>query len=468
VDATHYRAILLQAGDARAARNVSKMLQDAQRSGIVSVGQFLEYIKGLRAAGSREGEARADSSGSVQIMTVHQAKGLEFGVVVIGDAGSTPRGGGDVILDSVLGVVPHVERNKYVPLAWQLAHKREERKEDAENKRLLYVAATRAKELLIVSAHVKAKPAGELTAGGWLKALCDSAGVARIPPGFQPDGNCALELACAPLAHWPLDAAVCGTVYAANYVPVLVPPASLAVEEPLDDTQEPGLLAPIPMDAGEPAVDGGGRRPNRVWRVAPHAEARWAPAWVVGKLVHAAIAAWRWPDDPDFDAWCRANARGHGLVDGPRLDDAVHRTRRPLTQLRRHPLYAEIDAADERHHELPFVSFDGREPDGRIDLLFRHVDTWTLVDFKTDRIRDERDRAAVQDERGYRAQVKRYTAAVQHYLGATPRCLLCLLDDRGATSVIPIDQAPVSAGNTTTSPTAASVDSAHCHTALPA
>ena len=109
MDATHYRAVLLQSGDARGARNVSKLLQDAQRSGIVGVGQFLEYVQGLRSAGSREGEARADSSGSVQIMTVHQAKGLEFPVVVIGDAGSTPGGGGSLLLDGTLGVVPYIE-----------------------------------------------------------------------------------------------------------------------------------------------------------------------------------------------------------------------------------------------------------------------------------------------------------------------------------------------------------------------
>ena len=51
VDATGYRAILLQGGDGRAARNVGKLLQDAQRSGIVGVGEFLEYVQRLRAAG---------------------------------------------------------------------------------------------------------------------------------------------------------------------------------------------------------------------------------------------------------------------------------------------------------------------------------------------------------------------------------------------------------------------------------
>ena len=129
----------------------------------------------------------------------------------------------------------------------------------------------------------------------------------------------------------------------------------------------------------------------------------------------------------------------HGLVDDARLQDAEQRTRRLLNQLCRHPLYAEMALADERHHELPFTAPATGEPAGQIDLLFRRGETWTLVDFKTDRIRDDRARESLLQERDYRAQVARYAAAVEHYLGVTPRCVLCLLDDRGAVSALPIE-----------------------------
>ena len=311
----------------------------------------------------------------------------------------------------------------------------EARKEAAENKRLLYVAATRARDRLLVSGHVKIKPSGELSAGGWLQAICDAADVTHAPAGFQADGDCAGVLTPESPDGRPDGEGVSGMIFGEGYTAVLqrhVP----AVEEEVDqEGQAPCLLAPLPL--GKQTAT---RWRERVWRVAPRAESRWAPAWVIGKLVHAAIAAWRWPGEADFDAWCGATARMYGLVDGARLQDAVQRTRRLLNQLCRHPLYAEMALADERHHELPFTAPATGEPAGQIDLLFRRGDTWTLVDFRTDRIRDDRARESLLQERGLPSTGVRVTrAAVEHYLGVTPRCVLCLLDDRGAVSALSIE-----------------------------
>ncbi len=436
VDATGYRAILLAADDARAARNVGKLLLDAQRSGIVSAGAFLEYVKGLRAAGSREGEARADSSGAVQIMTVHQAKGLEFPVVVIGDAGGGGGAVGNLLLDGEIGVIPAIDEENGTSLVWKLAKARELSKQSAESDRLLYVAATRARERLLVSGHVTVSKDGKLGPRNWLGQLCAAVGLERVPADYDPGSLEPLALSLE--TGNSDDNSVGGALYSPAFA-VDLEAEHITRVEPVAATVIPRLLAPLETPLGdEPSST-----PDRVWRVVPRRAQRWAPRWVIGKLVHAAIALWRFPDDREFDAWCQAQVRGYGLLDAARTSDAVQRTRRLLNNLRRHPLHAEIEAAEARYHEIPYAT--GQNENGRIDLLFRSqgdagTSVWTLVDFKSDRLMDERARAQLLAESDYPAQIERYVAAVAELLGVRPRALLCLLDDRGACSVIPIGE----------------------------
>ena len=90
LDASHYLAALrLIPGGERLRRNVDKLLTDAHRSELVSVTEFLEYVAALGDVGARESEAPTEAGGAVQLMTIHKAKGLEFPVVVLADAGYT-------------------------------------------------------------------------------------------------------------------------------------------------------------------------------------------------------------------------------------------------------------------------------------------------------------------------------------------------------------------------------------------
>ena len=148
LDQTHYRA-LLQAteGGSRAQRNVDKLLADAHTSGQVSVREFTEYVRTLRDVGARESEAPTEAGSAVQLMTVHKAKGLEFPVVVIADAAHAGRRDASQIrLDDELGVTvdpPNRGDAGPRPAAHQLAALRAAERDAAEDRRLLYVAATR-------------------------------------------------------------------------------------------------------------------------------------------------------------------------------------------------------------------------------------------------------------------------------------------------------------------------------------
>jgi ATP-dependent helicase/nuclease subunit A len=428
LDATGYRAALIQAGESRGARNVSKLLADAHTSGIVSVGEFLEYVSGLRDSGTREGEARATVEGAVQIMSVHAAKGLEFPVVVIGDVTYGGRGAGGVLVDPDLGVLlPVKDEGDSLPAAYHLGKARARDQEDAESDRLLYVAATRAREKLILSGCIGLRADGTpRSLGGWLGKVggLEGLGLADTAIPYDEDG--------ADMARLDLqvgDTPVSCTIYEPG-----APRTSLARETTMTAesiTLPPPLLEPVPagMEQVDQRVSEQDRiPPQRVWRVVPATRRPRAPAWVVGSVVHEALAAWRFPDD-GFERWAEARARGYGITDAQELDDAVRQSRRLLLRFQADSLYQEMDQAERRLHEVPYsLEVNGRVESGIIDALYLCEGTWTIVEFKTDWVKDKADFERLLKEKDYLAQAQRYVAAMERLLGQRPRCILCMLN----------------------------------------
>ncbi len=431
LDATGYRAALLKAGQQRAVRNVDKLLGDAHASGLVGVGAFLEYLSGLQVSSAREGEARAEAGGAVQIMSVHQAKGLQFPVVVLGDATwSRGRRGGGLLLDADLGVVLPMEDpdGEQKAAVYHLAEAREADQGAAESDRLLYVAATRVQEKLLVSGCIGGirRDGTPYRLGGWLGQLGRPLGLHEMEIPYEDEGS---------LVHRrELRSGETGAVCLIYEPGCVHPDPAVSLSEVADSaevTMPPPLLEPVVPEEGTAR-----EVTQRVWPVVPRAARPKAPARVVGELVHEALAAWRLPDsmdDQSFDRWVWARARAAGLVDGEQIAHAVRRSRRLLLRFRGNRLFEILDTADRRLHEVPYsLEEDGRVQRGKIDLLYRRDGEWTIVEFKTDEVRSSSQFRRVLDEKGYEVQARQYAAAAGRLLGVRPRCLLCMLDDRAS------------------------------------
>ena len=164
-----------------------------------------------------------------------------------------------------------------------------------------------------------------------------------------------------------------------------------------------------------------------------------APAWVVGSLVHEALAAWRFSDD-EFQSWAEARARGYGITDLRELADAVRQSQRLLVRFQVHPLCQEMDAADRRLHEVPYsLMVDERGESGIIDALYLREGIWTIVEFKTDEVRNEADFERLLAEEDYLAQAQRYISAAERLLGQRPRFILCMLNYGGGVHLYPVE-----------------------------
>jgi ATP-dependent helicase/nuclease subunit A len=181
VEETGYHATLMSLphGERRCA-NLEKFIEQAHALSSMTLSELVERTTRLRFREAREGEATIEEAGAVRLMTVHKSKGLEFPIVWIADA--TSRGGRDkdkVAAHPDLGVSVNVEAGSIETAgeaaraaSFEMLKRVEERMDRAEKKRLLYVAATRAKDHLIISgAAGRTKAAGDHWLGQIITAL---------------------------------------------------------------------------------------------------------------------------------------------------------------------------------------------------------------------------------------------------------------------------------------------------------
>ncbi|MBS1677327.1 MAG: UvrD-helicase domain-containing protein [Actinobacteria bacterium] len=464
--------LLRPAGEARLA-NVRKLSRLAaayeEREGRDLRG-LLDFLA-ARAETDTEAQAATAAEGhdGVRIMTVHNAKGLEFEVVAVPDLSrGLLSGGRRPIL--ALGR----EQPPRVGLQWRRLGRASvnlydygelielgEARDSEEGLRLFHVAATRARERLILSGVVKPEPAKATKPGtAVVERLVSAFGAPRggsedeeggedettttvIPvpppeprPGLEetfPASEIAVHLnlpspaRAAELRDLHLDAAAdrplgSGTPPLVERRPPVVPsrPLSYTAISAFDECayrfymeRVLGLPAAAPSGGVAPAgEEGPSAREERSARgAAVHALLEWSLA-----------NGWREPNAElarrhalaaglDLD---RADPRNAGRAAG---DAAAEELLGPVRDWLRSPLRAEIAAASRVRAEVPILlGAGGTVLRGSIDLLVERDAPPLVVDYKTDRLRgeDPTTRAA-----HYEVQRSIYAMAAAESLGAT-------------------------------------------------
>lgn len=224
--------------------NVKKLRRLAQQycqTKQASLAEWLQNVKDLRASSSKEPAATVQADDALQIMTIHNSKGLEFDLVILpqldksvkGDTASIKYLPGKEGEQGLLGIkVPDKEMQLQNSGVYELAKARDSELEEAESRRLLYVAMTRAQKQLLMVGTVAEEKLPEAVIGlpaakgwwqqlqavyeadwekresscPWVRLLC----AADLSPAVAQQGE-QQQLALEPLALAPLPAyAACG------------------------------------------------------------------------------------------------------------------------------------------------------------------------------------------------------------------------------------------------------------------
>ena len=174
------RAVLALPGGERRMANVRKLKRLAREFEAAEgrdLRGFLDSIDRRGVAAVREGEAPLEGEGieAVRLMTIHAAKGLEFPLVCVGDLGRGELGDTPLLRVSADGRVglrlPDPDGGALDALDARALAEEAARAERAEERRLLWVAATRAEQRLIVSGALdleSARSTGRAPAMDWL------------------------------------------------------------------------------------------------------------------------------------------------------------------------------------------------------------------------------------------------------------------------------------------------------------
>ncbi len=439
---------------------VAELARTYEAAGSISFRGFVERLRQEAEGEAPEAPIVEETSEGVRIMTVHRAKGLEFPVVVLADITANIAGHPGRYVDAERGLCA-LRLGGWPP--WDLIdHEADELGRDrAEGVRVAYVAATRARDLLVVPAV-----GDDPVAAGW--AAASDSWVSPLHAAVYPAAERRRTSSEAPGCPAFGDDSVLErperdtpgrdnvrpglhgfAADAARYEVAWWDPRRLALDAP----RSYGLRREdLIQDPGRDIVEGDRRRYDD-WRVAREAaQARgarpslsvravteWARVTPIGDattaradgiaLVVATRGATR-PAGPRFGTLVHAvlatvalDAAPAQIAEGVTLQarilgatqDEAQAATDVVAAALAHPLMARArDAwrAGRCRREAPVTcrEADGSLVEGVLDLAFEEADGWTVVDFKT----DTEIAAALA---AYRRQVALYASVIEKATG---------------------------------------------------
>ncbi|MGB7293224.1 MAG: 3'-5' exonuclease, partial [Thermodesulfobacteriota bacterium] len=350
--------------------------------------EILEYIdKSVLEDSEPLAQGELEEEDSVKVLTVHKAKGLEFPVVILMDLNHGTGGGNESVIarrDSGF-LVRYDGSNSQL---WETINELERSDNLEEEKRSLYVAETRAKDLLIISFG------GQIKKGGKIK-INESSFAGLFNTVFQIDSNLDDKSLCVLGLNIP--------IWKTEDSTPSVEEERIGREVELDtiierftDVDRGGSLSDDAKD--ERIIQKLGGKPSEL---------------EIGTLMHRFLQIW------DFKGESIRNTACYVLNESYFASNSVMNKLIQLGEgFLRSELLEHIQMAHSIERESPFYVEIGGKPERRkIDLLIRQNNNIRLFDYKYTDLKNIKP----NDMEKYRSQLDLYSKAIEKRFGVSPR-----------------------------------------------
>ena len=369
-----------------------------------SLSAIVDHFNALLTSAPDIGELDVDParSDAVRLMNLHQVKGLEAPVVFLIDPSDEFDFPIDLFVDrsgeESRGYLAVTRKRKYtteeigLPVGWSAMQQSERAFKDAEKRRLLYVAATRAKNLLVIGFHRSVRG----VEGAWRELA------GRVTDRLFDQSETPPLQAGAPAVALAFHDAVAGI--AARFENARHDSYSVLPITKVAHTSHAALVK---------AEEGLGK----------------GTSW--GRVLHRLFEAMLRDEALDIRLYA-----GNLLKDEERDAVELAQVMRVVEAVQSSSLWQRVKAADERYVEIPFaLNVPRREAGldedgdtllhGTIDLVFREGDRWFIIDYKSDSTANRLDALVSY----YQAQVEHYARFWSQLTGAPTSAGLFFVDE---------------------------------------
>jgi len=386
--------------------------------GMLSFRGFVHWLSERREEEAEEEEPPTLERGDnfVRLLTIYRAKGLEFPVVILADLAHKAGGREDFIIDrngERIAIKVGDKKNRFWTRNYEEMSEWEEKRGEAEERRVLYVGMTRARDFLVLPINWVKEKKGE-------KQVPEESYLGYVQPYLTVPDKVSF-------GKWNEDM----MFYDTNKLE-LEPEETPPFRSPLNPEMKGGEASRLVLSQREKWKETQGELKKHAgmgrlistateqvlevekddeWVVSPVTGGEGA---IFGKLVHRLFEKLDWSQPGLVEKMAEIEGKDLGAT-GTMIKRAGEMVREAINS----PILQRVIKSSSYQKEVPFTYKDnGTIFEGVMDVVFKEGDGLVVLDFKTDLIKKDDLNSKIEH---YKPQAQVYSDAIKTIFGKPPK-----------------------------------------------